>query len=120
MYYQYPGDEENYIVLYQYGIEYNGSRINFLNYHQYNMMSSENKLLEAGVKNEFIHKLDSSKRTGIIPDDIFNKTQGLAFKNIDSDVSVESSNKTIGGRTSSTYKNKKETAKKKPRKFSFL
>jgi len=117
--YSFPSDVESYDVMYQYGIEFDGKRLNFLNaYNAKKLISNERKDVNA-VKRDLNSKLSFAEKTGILPPSTLNHKVGTSIEPpnelVDNSIPVGSK---IGG------KRKKRGVvggkKKKNKRFDFL
>lgn len=112
------GDEESFDVMYQYGIEYNGRQLNYLNAYNALEMIKHNESIDKMVKTDYSAKLAYGEKTGTIPQDILNNQLGIAVKPPQPDVNVPITN---GDQTRTVGGYKKKGGKKKPkRRFDFL
>jgi hypothetical protein len=117
--YAFPSDSESYDVMYQYGIEFNGRNLNFLNAYNAKKITSKERKEISEVKRNLNQKLTYAERYGILPPDSLNNKVGTSIEApnelVDNSVPVGSK---VGGRR------KKRTGviggKKKKKHFDFL
>jgi hypothetical protein len=117
--YSFPSDVESYDVMYQYGVEFDGRRLNFLNAYNANKLISNEKKDITQMKRNLNPKLNFATKTGILPPSLLNSKVGNSIEppNELVDNSIPVGSKSGGKRKKRGVVGGK---KKKTKRFDFL